>query len=136
MKVPRKIAARQHEITRDFLQEIDKHLDDILAGRCTDMYEIRDIAAILHIDPRHLSNTIKLSTGQAPCFFFEEKIMHISRELLRENKMSISEIAIRLTYDPSNFTKFFKRFSGQTPKQFREAWLEEQRLQKTETVTI
>lgn len=130
--IPKKILARQHEITADFLAMIDTHLDDIVDGRTVDMFEIRDFADKLHIHPTHLSNTIKLTTGKAPCYFFEDKIMAISKSMLEENKMSIGQIATLLTYDPSNFTKFFKHFSGQTPKQFREAFL----VRKTETVTI
>ncbi|MNL57280.1 DNA-binding transcriptional regulator AraC [compost metagenome] len=45
--------------------------------------------------------------------------MEISKSLLQIDKMPISEVARTLTYDPSNFTKFFKRFSGKTPKQYR-----------------
>lgn len=123
--IPKKIFARQHEITAGFLKEIDAHLLDITEGRVTEMFEIRDIAGLMHIHPTHLSNTIKLTTGKAPCFFFEEKLMAISKAMLRENTMSITQIAQLLTYDPSNFTKFFKRFSGQTPKQFREHFLAE-----------
>jgi AraC-like DNA-binding protein len=35
--------------------------------------------------------------------------------------MPIAQIAARLTYDPSNFTKFFKAFTGTTPKKFRDS---------------
>ncbi|MCY1239108.1 DNA-binding transcriptional regulator AraC [compost metagenome] len=132
----KKILARQNEITADFLKEIDKHLQDILEGRATEMFEIRDLAAQLFIHPTHLSNTIKLVTGKAPCFFFEEKIMVIAKSMLEENKLSIGQIAALLTFDPSNFTKFFKRFAGLTPKQYREQVLEEKFSLKTETVTI
>jgi AraC-like DNA-binding protein len=52
--------------------------------------------------------------------------------MLAENKMSIASIAVLLTYDPSNFTKFFKRYTGKTPKQFREEILNG----KTESLTI
>lgn len=131
-KIPIKILARQHEITSDFLKEIEKHLDDIVNGRVEDMFEIRDIAKLMHIHPTHLSNTIKLTTGKAPCFFFEEKIMHIARERLLDPSCSIADVAVLLTFDPSNFTKFFKRFEGVTPKQYREHHF----LQKTETITI
>ncbi len=119
-KIPKKILARQHEITSDFLKEVDKHLADIVDEQVLDMYEIRDIAGLMHIHPTHLSNTIKLTTGKAPCFFFEEKIMTIAKTLLQDNSTSIAEVAKRLTFDPSNFTKFFKRFEGLTPKQYRE----------------
>ncbi len=39
--------------------------------------------------------------------------------MLLETDQSISEIAKILTYDPSNFTKFFKKWEGKTPGQFR-----------------
>nr|WP_299357577.1 AraC family transcriptional regulator [Mucilaginibacter sp.] len=89
------------------------------------MFEIRDFAEILHIHPTHLSNTIKLTTGKSPCFFFEEKIMAIAKDMLKDNRLSIAQIAFKLTFDPSNFTKFFKRFEGVTPKQYREHLLME-----------
>lgn len=128
---------RQREITADYMMAVDKHLEDILANRVLDMYEIRDFADDMHIDARHLSNTIKLVTGQAPCYFYEEKIMDIARRQLRETNVSVSEIAIRLTYDPSNFVKFFKRFEGTTPKKYREKMqLATAEMPKTETVTI
>jgi AraC family transcriptional regulator of adaptative response / methylphosphotriester-DNA alkyltransferase methyltransferase len=123
LTVPKRILARQHEITADYLKAIDKHLDDLLQNRTLDMYEIRDFADEMHIHPTHLSNTIKLTTGQHPCFFFEQKIMEIAKAMLQENNTSVAEIAGRLTFDPSNFTKFFKRFEGITPKQYREKWL-------------
>lgn len=134
--IPKKILARQHEITAEFLRFIDVHLADIAAGRATEMFEIRDFAAQLHIHPTHLSNTIKLTTGHAPCCFFEARILDLARQLLQDPSRSVADIAASLTYDPSNFTKFFKRFVGCTPKQYREQVWEAQRLAKSETVTI
>ena len=135
VKLPKKIFVRQHEIFADFLKQIDIHLEDILAGRATEMFHIKDLAGKLFIHPTHLSNTIKLTTGKAPCFFFEEKLMKIAKQLLTESDEPIAQIASRLTYDPSNFTKFFKHFEGVTPKQYREHILME-RFENTETVTI
>lgn len=117
--LPKKILARQKEITQDFLKIVDENLADVLSGKSENIYEIRDVAELMHIHPRHLSNTIKLVTGNSPCSFFEDKILDIAKQHLEENKISITEIAIMLTYDPSNFTKFFKRFAGVTPKQYR-----------------
>ena len=118
--IPKKLLVRQHEITADFRREVDRHLADIVAGRATEMLEIRDLAGVLCIHPTHLSNTIKLATGHAPCYFFEARILDIAREMLRDPRRSVADIAANFTYDPSNFTKFFKRFQGCTPKQYRE----------------
>ncbi|WP_201980478.1 helix-turn-helix domain-containing protein [Hymenobacter rubidus] len=134
--IPPKLFARQHEITADFLREVDRHLADIVAGRATEMFEVRDLAGILCIHPTHLSNTIKLATGHAPCYFFEARIMDVARELLRDPSRSVADIAANLTYDPSNFTKFFKRFQGCTPKQYREQEWAAQREASAERVTI
>ena len=117
--VPAALFARRHEITADYLREVDRHLADIVAGRATEMFEIRDFAGILCIHPTHLSNTIKEATGHSPCYFFEERILDVSRELLRDPGRSVADVAANLTYDPSNFTKFFKRFQGCTPGQYR-----------------
>ncbi|MFD2288485.1 helix-turn-helix domain-containing protein [Pedobacter petrophilus] len=122
MKLPEKIFARRHEIAADYLKELDKHLDDIVSGRTTEMLEVRDLADLIHVHPVHLSNTVKAATGYSPCYFFEKRLMEISKSMLVSTNTPISEIARILTYDPSNFTKFFKHFAGQTPKQYREAY--------------
>jgi AraC family transcriptional regulator of adaptative response / methylphosphotriester-DNA alkyltransferase methyltransferase len=122
--IPKKILARQHEIFADYLKELDKHLEDVVHERVADMFEIRDFAEILHIHPTHLTNTIKLTTGKPPCFFFEERIMAIAKDMIQQHK-PIKEVAFTLTFDASNFTKFFKRFEGITPKEYRERIFEE-----------
>ena len=134
--IPKKILARQHEITADFLRLIDVHLADVVAGRTLEMLEIRDFADQLHIHPTHLSNTIKLTTGHSPCYYFEARIMDVARQQLLDPARSVAAIAAGLTFDASNFTKFFKRFAGCTPKQYREQVWATQREAKSETVTI
>ncbi|MNK33677.1 DNA-binding transcriptional regulator AraC [compost metagenome] len=130
-EIPKKILARQKEITSDFLKIVDDNLTDVLTGKSEEIYEIRTVAELMHIHPKHLSNTIKLVTGNSPCSFVENKILDIVKIHLEENKMSIGEIAKMLTYDPSNFTKFFKKYIGITPKQYRE-----NHLTKTDLLTI
>jgi AraC family transcriptional regulator of adaptative response / methylphosphotriester-DNA alkyltransferase methyltransferase len=134
--IPKKLLARQHEITADFRRLVAAHVADIAAGRATEMLEIRDFAGQLCIHPTHLSNTIKLATGQPPCFFFEAEILALAQELLRDTTRPVADIAVSLTYDPSNFTKFFKRFAGLTPKQYREQVWAARRELLTEAVTI
>jgi AraC family transcriptional regulator of adaptative response / methylphosphotriester-DNA alkyltransferase methyltransferase len=134
--LPKKILARQHEITADYRRLVAAHVADIAAGRATEMLEIRDFASQLCIHPTHLGNTIKLTTGQPPCFFFEAEILAVVQGLLRDTTRPVADIATSLTYDPSNFTKFFKRFVGLTPKQYREQEWAARRAEKSEVVTI
>jgi AraC family transcriptional regulator, regulatory protein of adaptative response / methylphosphotriester-DNA alkyltransferase methyltransferase len=114
------LSSRKKEITRQYLKELDKHIARLKAGEATTVLEIKDFAAMLHVHPVHLSNTIKEVTGQSTCDLYEERLLNISKELLLTTSLPISQIAIQLTYDPSNFTKFFKQYTGTTPKKFRE----------------
>ncbi len=113
------ISARQKEITRQYVTELDKHVQALKDGTTDKVLEIREFAAIMHMHPVHLSNTIKEVTGQSTCDLFEERLVKIAKELLLSSPQSIAQIARQLTYDPSNFTKFFKAYTGMTPREFR-----------------
>jgi len=113
------VSVRKKEIVRQYLEVLDEHINQLKSGKAVRALEIRDLAATMHVHPVHLSNTIKEVTGQSSCSFYEAKLLEISKDLLLTTNMSIGEIAIRLTYDPSNFTKFFKNYAGTTPKKFR-----------------
>jgi AraC-like DNA-binding protein len=112
--------SRNEEILQHYLAVIDTHLEDLLSGRTDKMYELQDIAAHLFIHPTHLSTVIKQHTGHHPCFFYEHKILEQAKKLLQNKQYSVADVAYTLTYDPSNFTKWFKAFEGITPSQYRQ----------------
>jgi AraC-like DNA-binding protein len=112
---------RANEITQQFLEELDKHMLDLKSGKAESSFEIRDIASLLHIHPTHLSNTIQETLKKSPCDIYEEQLLNVAKELMLSTSLSVAAIARQLTFDPSNFSKFFKHFEGITPKKFREA---------------
>lgn len=114
------ISIRQKEIVSQYLKELDKHLLELKNGNAEKTFEIKDLAELLFIHPTHLSNTIQEVLGKSPCDIYEERLLEISKKLLLTKNTPISHIAHTLTFDPSNFTKFFKSYEGITPKQFRE----------------
>ena len=114
------ISARKKEIVREYLAELDKHIGDLKTGTADFAFEIRTFAEILHIHPVHLSNTVKEVTGRSTCDHFEERLLHLAKEMLLTTTLPVAQIARQMTYDPSNFTKFFKHFTGTTPKKFRD----------------
>ena len=114
------ISLRKKEITRDYLARLDEHIIQLKEGKAARALEIRDLAAMLHVHPVHLSNTIKQVTGKSTCSLYEERLVLISKELLLTTNFPVAQIARQLTYDPSNFTKFFKHYTGITPKKFRD----------------
>lgn len=94
-------------------------MDDFMAGRVDSMFHIKDIAGIMCLHPVHVSNIVKLHTGVHPCYFFEQRILKEAKVMLSDPALSVSEVAGRLTYDNSNFTKFFKTYEGMTPSEYR-----------------
>ncbi len=110
---------RPNEIVEKYLFELDKHMADLKQGNAESTFEIKDLAELLFIHPTHLSNTVRQVLGKSPCDIYEEKLMTIAKELILASNDPISKIAQTLTIDPSNFTKFFKRFENMTPKQYR-----------------
>ena len=114
-------SARQKEIVHQYEAELDKHMQELKAGGVEVMLEISDFANILHIHPVHLSNTVKEVTSRSSCDLFEERLVILSKEMLANTNLPVAEIARQLTYDPSNFTKFFKKFVKMTPKAYRDS---------------
>jgi AraC-like DNA-binding protein len=110
---------RSEEIFENYLRIISEHLQDVIQGKLDTMYELQEIAERLFIHPTHLSNVIKKLTGKHPCYFYEQKILDIAKTLLNDSKYSIADVAHILTYDPSNFTKWFKSYAGISPSQYR-----------------
>ena len=119
MKVPQKYLSRQAEITELFLREMNKHIDDFMAGTVEEMFHLKDITNIMCLHPVHVSNVIKLNTGFHPCHFYELRIASEAKKLLENFSLLIGDVANRLTYDNSNFTKFFKEYVGVTPSEYR-----------------
>jgi len=122
------ISSRKIEIANQFLFELEKHLTELKTGKAEKSLELNEIAERLFIVPNHMSDTISEVLGKSPCDIYETRLVEISKEMLEKSNKSINEIARTLDYDPSNFTKFFKRFTGITPSQYRKS--------KTENFTI
>lgn len=115
------LSKRSKEITEQYFQFLDNHIADVISGKVADFMEINQIANELFLSHTHLTDTVQKETGNHPCHFYDQKIIDQAKRMLSETDQSVSEIARILTYDPSNFTKFFNRFVGQTPGQFRKS---------------
>ena len=111
--------SRPEEIVLEYRLLIDHHLNQLIKGEVDHMYEIEDFAREMHIHPAHLSNTIKDVAGTSPCGLYQPAILAIAKKLLDDRTLSIHEIGLKLDFDPSQFTRWFKRFTGITPKQYR-----------------
>ncbi len=112
---------RSDEITSQYFVLLDKHIEDLVAGRVGEMMELNEIAAELYVSHKHLTDTIKQTMGAHPCHFYDQKIIEKAKQLLLETNFSVAHIAVTLTYDPSNFSKFFRKYVKSTPDRWRKS---------------
>lgn len=110
---------RSTEITRNYFDFLDKHIEEVVNGRASVFMELNHIARELAISHKHLTDIVQKETGHHPCHFYDAKIIDSAKKLMANPQLSIAQIATMLTYDPSNFSKFFKKMVGQTPGTFR-----------------
>ena len=110
---------RKNEIADQYLNFLDQHIDDVIIGNELEFFSIKHIASILAISHTHFTDTIKKALGKHPCFFYDEKIIAKAKEMLAEKDMLPATVVKKLTYDPSNFSKFFKKWTGETPGMYK-----------------
>jgi len=111
--------SRSAEITKQYFNFLDRHIDDVVNGRVSEFLEINQVASELAVSHKHLTDTVQKEVGNHPCHFYDLKIIEVAKKMLISTNFPIAEIARKLTYDPSNFSKFFKNWVGQAPGQFR-----------------
>lgn len=110
---------RQAEIVASYFKFLDQHIEDVLSGKCDAFLELNQIAAELNISHVHLTDIVQKQQGHHPCYFYDFKIIENAKFYLENTDWTIAKIALTFTYDPSNFSKFFKKWTGLTPLQFR-----------------
>ena len=76
----------------------------------------------MHLSPQHLSTTVKKVTGKTLTDLISSFIIRDAQAKLRSTEMTIQEIAYSLNFsDISFFGKYFKRYTGMSPKKYRNA---------------
>lgn len=75
----------------------------------------------MHLSPQHLSTTIKKTTGKTLTDIISTFVINDAKGKLMSTELTIQEIAYSLSFpDISFFGKYFKRYTGMSPKQFRQ----------------
>lgn len=77
-------------------------------------------AGKLHVHPNHLNAVVKRITGSTALQLIQHQVLTQAKSLLLQTDLPIKEIAFRLQFsEPTHFNAFFRKFTGQTPQQFR-----------------
>jgi len=103
---------RQPVLVRRFRQEVEAHHHEWLT---LDHY-----SKALGVTANHLNDAVRRETGQAAGELLRQRRLLDAKRQLLHSTMSVSEIGYGLGFDdPSYFSRFFRRYEGVTPAEFR-----------------
>lgn len=101
LRVGQVIGALENDMTRDW------KLDDLLR--------------IANMSRSNLMRVFRKATGQPPIEYLIRLRVQRAMELLRQTSLSVTEIALEVGFNDSNyFTRCFRKAAGQTPRQYRQ----------------
>lgn len=80
----------------------------------------KEYAALLYVTPNYLNAFCRHMLGKSAGEIIRDRVLLEAKRLLTNADMSIASIAWQLNFaDNSYFTKFFKKYTGVTPEEFR-----------------
>lgn len=83
------------------------------------LHSVKEYAQILHVTPNHLNKCVKKTLNKTAQTVLNEMLVLEAKSLLKYSNLTIAEIAEKLCRStPSNFSRFFKRATGISPKQY------------------
>ncbi len=82
---------------------------------------VADYAAMLYVTANHLIETTKRVMGRPAGKIIHDRLLLEAKRLLRYSDLPVTEIADTLNFeDPSYFSRYFKKYIGLSPSEFRE----------------
>lgn len=86
-------------------------------------FQIKSMAEHFHISPQHMRKIFKNHTGMSISDYIAQLKLEKAMQLLRDSDMSINDIVLEIgNSDVSGFIRFFKKYTNQTPGQYRKKW--------------
>ncbi len=113
----KKVVPQQKQVLlRNFRQLIDQYYRSIKLPK--------EYADLLYITPNHLNALCQDLLGKTAGELIRDRVLLEAKRLLTNADMSITEIAFDLNFqDNSYFNRFFKKYTGMTPDEFRKNYI-------------
>lgn len=105
---------------KEFSSKPVKDIIRVLEKGIFDSLTIEDICTQTAYSRAYLFRIFKVKTGKTVIEYYLELKIEKAKQLLRENELSVKEIAEKLAFNEANyFTKTFKRLTGLTPTAYK-----------------
>lgn len=112
-----KIPSHNYALVRNFQHLLEKNVGLLKLPR--------EYAELLHVTPNHLNALCNEILGKSTGEIIRDRIILEAKRLMVNQELSISEIAYKLNFsDNSYFSRFFKKYTGMPPEDFRNTALD------------
>jgi AraC family transcriptional regulator len=99
-----------------------KKLVAVVGQRGNARISVAEMAEVLGLSESWFGSAFKQTTGKTPAHWLIEHRINQAKELLLEGRLSIADIAARLSFtDQAHLTRAFRKIDGNTPAQWRKA---------------
>jgi AraC family transcriptional regulator len=102
------------------LKRVLQYVDDHLAAKIT----LQNLATVAGLSRMHFAAQFRTAIGMRPHEFLLKRRIERAEELLKQAEVSLVDVALTVGFQTqAHFTTVFKRFTGDTPYQWRSAYL-------------
>jgi AraC-like DNA-binding protein len=102
------------------LKRVVQYVDEHLGAKIT----LQDLAMVAGLSRMHFAAQFRAAMGLRPHEYLLKRRIERAEELLKRAEVSLVQIALAVGFQTqAHFTTVFKRFAGDTPYQWRSAWL-------------
>lgn len=118
----RQFITRQ-DMNLDVLSRFEKLLDEYLStGMAIEkgVPSVHYFADKICLSPNYFGDLVKKETGKTAKEYIQLKMLDTAKEILHDPSKSITQVASALGFQyPQHFVRFFKKYAGITPSEFR-----------------
>ena len=118
----RQFITRHKQCSEVFLAFQQQLKDYFAVGHpeCQGLPSVAYFASKACLSPNYFGDLISKETGTTAQRHIQDAVIERSKQLLKESRMPVSEIAYQLGFEyPQHFTRLFKSRTGMTPNEYR-----------------
>lgn len=108
-------------------RKYDTMIDEVLSyiqNHYPERINTQDFLQLSHLSESHFLRIFKRYTGVSPYEYLTRYRINVSKSLLKETSLTISEISGKVGFnDVNNYIREFKKMVGTTPLKYRNYWI-------------
>lgn len=114
--------AIERQVRREKDRDVEQAVKKYVREHMVDNIAVTDIAEELHFNPQYLMRTFKARTGMSIMEYIIQARITTAKRILRETELPVKTVADMTGYaDYAYFTRVFKKNTGQSPTDYRNA---------------